>query len=185
MPNYWESLTRVKGSFQKVVSNIKKSLDKTITSITCTVTHQNLDHLSKFVDFCNAEFPGLYATFFSVYKGNNPEFAFTHEDVDKFMHEIKPQLEAKLQPESLALLQETVDEKTRLMQSVRFPENSNTPCYIHLSERVYDWEKETSCSHLYRDRVFTNEVPHQKCLYGCNRKLVAFNQEVHKILKNS
>jgi hypothetical protein len=87
--------------------------------------------------------------------------------------------------ESSGLLEDTLDEKKRLIQGVRFPENSmNKPCYLSMSERVYDYfGNEYFCSHLYRDRVKQDGCgKHPNCEYGCNRRLVAFNEEVEKLL---
>jgi MoaA/NifB/PqqE/SkfB family radical SAM enzyme len=183
-PEVWDKLVGLPGAFDKVISNIRKSLDKTTTSITCVLNKQNYKTLPDFVRFCNDNFPGLYAIFFSVYKGTNPSFVLNTEDVNNFFGNIKPQLESLLPQESLALLQETIDDKVRIMRGVRFPNNNTGPCYISLSERVYDWEKEGYCNHLYRDGVYNcpSNTTSAKCLYGCNQKLVAFNNEVAKLL---
>ena len=183
IPEVWNKLVGLEGAFDRVVNNIKKSLDKTTTSITCVINKSNYQALPDFVRFCNNNFPGLYAVFFSVYKGTNPNFVLDTKDVDLFFNNIKPQLESILPQESLALLQETIDDKVRVMQGVRFPNNTGR-CYVSLSERVYDWEKEGYCSHLYRDGVYNcpSMYTHAKCLYGCNQKLVAFNNEVAKLL---
>ncbi|CAB4131583.1 COG0535 Predicted Fe-S oxidoreductases [uncultured Caudovirales phage] len=183
IPDEWDELVGVKGAFNKVVSNVQKSIDKTVTSITCLMSSKNFRQLPAFVDFCNKEFPGLYAIFFSVYKGNNKESVMSSSDVEEFFRDVKPLLEERLLPESLALFQETIDEKCRLLQGIRFPQNNVKTCYLSLSERVYDWEKESHCSHLYRDNVIGGAVPHEKCLYGCNRRLVSFNQEVEQLMR--
>jgi hypothetical protein len=92
-----------------------------------------------------------------------------------------------LQPESKALFEETITEKMRIIQGVRFPENaSREHCYISMSERVYSPDGTVSgCSHLIRDGV--KNTPGSKfaqCQYGCNRRLVAFNTEVSNCLRN-
>ena len=70
------------------------------------------------------------------------------------------------------------------MQNKRFPENSTGVCYLSMSERVIDWHNNTyNCSHLYRDKI--NHITYDKhkcCLYGCNRRLVMFNQYVQQLL---
>ena len=54
-----------------------------------------------------------------------------------------------------------------------------------MSERVFNWKgKEYNCSHLFRDRIFLNNSQKVKqCKYGCNRRLVKFNQELEKELR--
>ena len=54
------------------------------------------------------------------------------------------------------------------------------PCYLSMSEKVIDWNNnEYTCSHLFRDGIFyTKPKKHDKCRYGCNRRLVMFNQDV-------
>ena len=88
--------------------------------------------------------------------------------------------------ESLSLFQETIDEKIRLIQGVRFPENDLAlPCYLSLSERCFNWNVEMgTCSHLFRDGIRESECgrKHKSCKYGCNRRLVQFNQLVHSSL---
>jgi hypothetical protein len=69
---------------------------------------------------------------------------------------------------------------------VRFPENKDLfiPCYLSMSERVYDWNEEKfNCSHLYRDKICHKDTKKRlQCSYGCNRRLVKFNEEVKKLL---
>jgi MoaA/NifB/PqqE/SkfB family radical SAM enzyme len=178
---YWNRLVG-KNSFQTVVENIKKCLPDTVLSITYTMTRENYLQIPEFINFANSEFPGLYAIFFSVYKGFNKRFVFSDEDVSIFFNNIKPIMDATLNPESKALLGETITEKFRMLQGVRFPENSTKPCYLSLSERVFTPDgKMSGCSHLVRDGVANQPgVKHEKCKYGCNRRLVAFNECVEK-----
>jgi MoaA/NifB/PqqE/SkfB family radical SAM enzyme len=187
-PVYWDALVGVPGTFNRVVNNIKKSIPHSTVSITYTITKENYKHIPEFIDFVNAEFKGLYATFFSVYKGTNQRFAMTDKDVEIFFTCIKPYMLKNLDEESRSLFEETIDEKFRLMQCTRFPENDlSEPCYISLSERVYKWDGSVSaCSHLYRDGIMN--IPgekHTACLYGCNRRLVDFNMEVKKMLSEN
>jgi len=180
---YWDDLVGVKGTFDKVVKNIKESIDKTVVSLTYTITHQNINNIKEFVEFSNKEFNGLYAVFFSVYKGTDDRFKLTDDDVNNFFSNIKPWMIENLDQESGELLKETIDEKFRLMETVRFPENDlSKTCWISLSERVYDWSgRESACSHLYRDGIYNKPgEKDKKCLYGCNRRLVQFNEEVEK-----
>ncbi|KKN58927.1 hypothetical protein LCGC14_0547290 [marine sediment metagenome] len=183
--NKWDALVGRKGAFQKVVKNIKEASKSVVTSVTFTLTHSNMGEVLDFIAFANREFPNLYALFFSIYKGKDSSFAFTAEDSEFFFNELRPKMLKILDKESRALLEETLDEKLRLIQGVRFPENSlDKPCYISMSERVYQHDgSEFSCSHLYRDGVIQNGfLKHANCEYGCNRRLVAFNEEVEKRL---
>jgi len=87
-----------------------------------------------------------------------------------------------LNEESRALLNETLNEKFRLIEGVRFPNNDlSQPCYLSMSERVYSPEgEESNCSHLYRDGITgTGSAKCSKCQYGCNQRLVDFNNLVH------
>jgi MoaA/NifB/PqqE/SkfB family radical SAM enzyme len=185
-PVYWDTLVGVPGTFNRVVKHVKESIPHSVVSLTYTITRENYRFVPDFIDFVNREFKGLYATFFSVYKGKDERFAMKMDDVSLFFTYVKPYMLEHLDPESRALFEETIDEKFRLMQCERFPENNTLePCYLSLSERVYKWNGEVSaCSHLFRDGVYN--IPgekHEKCLYGCNRRLVAFNEEVSKLLK--
>jgi len=95
-------------------------------------------------------------------------------------------LKKSLNPESLELINETIDEKLRLIQGVRFPENKReNSCYISMSERVISPSGEIfRCSHLYRDKInHKDSEKHEKCLYGCNRRLISFNEEVERRIK--
>ncbi len=131
--------------------------------------------------------------FFSIYKGSNPSFILSKWEVDDFFSYIKPQLQNEMDKESLSLFNETIDEKLRLLQGVRFPENDlNKPCYLSMSERVFDYKgNEYCCSHLFRDKILTqfnscdplSFKKHKKCLYGCNRRLIKFNEDVELGLK--
>lgn len=54
------------------------------------------------------------------------------------------------------------------------------PCYLSMSERVIGPDgEESTCSHLYRDGIKSKEpCKHGVCRYGCNQRLVAFNNVV-------
>lgn len=188
-PDYFDSLVKVKGAFNRVVKNIKLASNYTVTSITCTLTKENYKNAPEFMRFCRAQFPKLYAVFFSIYKGDNTRFTFTPKEAGIFFNEVKPKLESEMNEESFNLLQETIDEKFRLINKKRFPENTNTstPCYIAMSEKVYDWNgDEYKCSHLYRDKIKNNNASkHHMCQSGCNRRLIAFNEMVEAKLMNT
>lgn len=149
------------------------------------MTKQNYKDVIKFSEFCNKEFPNLYAIFFSVYKGKDPQFILSKKEADEFFDNIIPQLKLVLSEESFALISETLDEKRRLMEGVRFEQNCDcNKCYLSMSERVFSPNgDEYTCSHLYRDSVFMKE-PYKsvECKYGCNRRLVEFNLETERRL---
>ena len=178
---YWDKLVGRSGAFDTVCGNIKRASELTTTTITYTLTKENFKDAPRFARFAAEQFPSLYAVFFSIYKGCNPAFALTAEDADLFFEKVLSELETELGPESLALIRETIDEKRRLVGGVRFPEQSQSGvCYLSMSERVVSPQgEEFTCSHLYRDGVFlSTPMKHDKCLYGCNRRLVKFNEEV-------
>jgi len=181
----WDCLVKRDGAFNAVVANIKASIPHTVVSLTYTLSHQNFERVVEFAEFANEQFVGLYALFFSVYKGTDEKFMFTEADSDAFFHEVLPELRKVLPAESLALINETIDEKLRLIQGVRFPSNTmDDPCYISMSERVITpMGVESNCSHLYRDGIIGHVGKHEKCLYGCNQRLVMFNDEVARKLK--
>jgi MoaA/NifB/PqqE/SkfB family radical SAM enzyme len=184
---YFEKLVNRKGAFENVYNNIVEQCKKTVVSITCVLSKENYRRSPEFMKFCRHSFPGLYAVFFSIYKGNNERFKFDKRDIDIFFKETRPKLEREMDKESLALFQETIDEKIRLIQGIRFPENDlSVPCYLSLSERCFNWNGEMgTCSHLFRDGIREQKCgqKHEICRYGCNRRLVEFNQLVHNLLK--
>jgi molybdenum cofactor biosynthesis enzyme MoaA len=181
----WNQLVGRPGAFERVLAHIKRASQRTVTSITYTMTRKNYRETPEFARFIAREVPELYAIFFSVYKGTNPDYLFHFEDVEEFFNVVMPELQQELNEESQALLAETMDEKLRLVQGVRFPQNKEGICYLALSERVISpCGEEFRCSHLYRDGVFsTDTMKHEKCLYGCNRRLVMFNELVDKCLE--
>ena len=182
--NYFDGLVHFKGAFDRVVKNIIKASKKVVTSITYTLTKENYKQSPKFMRWCRKKFPDVYATFFSVYKGRALRFAFTNKDANKFFNNVKPLLEKEMDKESFLLLRETIDEKRRIIANCRFPENQMGKCYISMSERVVDCNGNMwNCSHLFRDGVrHNNNTKCDKCLYGCNRRLVMFNQQVETLL---
>jgi MoaA/NifB/PqqE/SkfB family radical SAM enzyme len=177
---YWNNLVG-RNAWQKVVDNIAEASEHTVTSITYTLTGENYLEAPHFVEFARKTFPSLYAIFFSVYKGDEPRFKFTPAQIDYFFQLVYPSLEAVLDKESLALMRETLGEKQRLIAGVRFPDNNlDEPCYLSMSERVIGPDGvESFCSHLYRDGIIgTGSKKCSKCQYGCNQRLVDFNNLV-------
>lgn len=182
----FDSLVHKKGAFKKVVQHIKERSKDVVTSITCVLSKKNFKEAPEFMRFCRNKFPDLYAVFFSCYKGDNPKFALTQEDADLFFKDIKPRLEKEMDKESLELFRETASEKFRIFGKKRFPENiTKTDCYLSMSEAVYDQGGVPfKCSHLFRDNIFDCDSKiHSRCINGCNRRLVKFNEEVARRLK--
>jgi len=184
-PVKWNEVVGRRNAFERVTNNIREASKKTVVSVTYTLTKANYKNAVEFAKFSNREFPDLYAVFFSVYKGTNPHYAFSSEDINVFFGEVLPKLKQELPKESLSLVNETIDEKVRLIQGVRFPQNACNICYLSMSERVISPSgEEFTCSHLYRDGIFKTEpTMHEKCKYGCNRRLVMFNEQVKTMLK--
>jgi len=181
----WDKIVGRKGAFEKVVANIKDACSETVVSITYTLSKKTFRDAINFAKFCNKEFPGLYAVFFSVYKGENVDYRFSDDEVNEFYNDIMPELLEELNDESRSLMLETIDEKRRIMEGVRFEQNSTSGiCHLSMSERVISPSgEESTCSHLYRDGIMLDSpIKHEKCKYGCNRRLVAFNEEVCKQL---
>ena len=179
--NYWNALVG-RYAFDLVVNNIKACIPETVVSITYTMTKENFMGIPEFIEFSKKQFPGLYAIFFSVYKGTNERFAFSEDDCDNFFSYVKPAMDSMLDEESKALLNETITEKFRIIQGVRFPENNSNTCFLSLSERVFNPDGSMSgCSHLIRDGITIEPGrKHDKCKYGCNRRLVAFNELIQE-----
>jgi MoaA/NifB/PqqE/SkfB family radical SAM enzyme len=183
----WDFLVGVSGAHRQVVRNIKWACNYTDLSITFTMSKANYKKTVYFADWAQHMFynDGLYAIFFSVYKGTNPEYAWDNEAVNDFWDNYRPYLIDVLDDESRALFLETMDEKRRLMQGIRFEGNiKQNDCYLAMSERVVGPDGNVSnCSHLYRDGIRNlSHIKHEKCQYGCNRRLVKFNQEVESKL---
>ena len=184
-PVEWNRLVGVPGAWSRVVKNIQRASKMTTTSITYTLTRENYRDAPRFIRSTHNLFPDIYALFFSVYKGTNERFVFQDEDIDKFFNHVVPEMKELLDAESLALLCETMGNKQRLIAGVRFPDNNLAePCYLSMSERVIAPDgTESFCSHLYRDGIKgTKAIKCAKCLYGCNQRLVDFNNIVSRRL---
>ena len=181
----WDELVQHPGAFETVLRNIKAAIPLTRVSLTFTLSRMTYREAVAFARFARRELPGLYAVFFSIYKGTNHAFQLSEADAGEFFGSILPELRQELDDESRALIDETLDEKRRLMQGVRFPGNAaRLPCYLSMSERVVAPDGTIStCSHLYRDGIRpAGYDKHPKCLYGCNQRLVDFNAEVQALL---
>jgi MoaA/NifB/PqqE/SkfB family radical SAM enzyme len=170
-------------AFDCVVKNIKEACKRSTVSLTCVLTKQTYNKTIELAKYCAEEFPGMYALFFSIYKGTDPDLLMTKEEIDTFYDIIRPDLEKELNTESFELLRETLDRKSRIEQGMRFPENDlSQPCYISITERIVAPTGDMYlCSHLYRDNILeTKPRKHPRCSYGCNTRLVKFNNDVHK-----
>ena len=174
-----------------------------ITAVLNRKTYESMLDLAKFVQ----ENFKVYNLYYSNYKGDNPDFAFTEEEIeDMFSNYI---------PEVLRYFEETGNtysfNQLSLYKPVdfvnsptRYLENLSVPCYIQLSEMTIDTDGYCyNCSHLYRDGVKPNRMVSvlenslkdcfkmlkedlsgkytclsDKCLSGCNRNLIGFNKAV-------
>lgn len=182
----FDNLVQKEGAFKNVVNNIRESSKNVITSITCVLGKNTYKNAPEFMKWCRIQFPDVYAVFFSCYKGDSHDFKMTESEANDFFYNIKPELEKEMNKESYELLNETIEEKFRIFGNKRFPENKlGNKCYISLSELVFDPKgNEYKCSHLFRDKVMNNNSEIcTSCVSGCNRRLVMFNQEVEKKLK--
>jgi len=72
-------------AFDSVVENIRQACKNTVVSITYTLTKENHKDSVEFAKWALKQFPGLYAVFFSVYKGDNKRFKFDDLSVKVFL----------------------------------------------------------------------------------------------------
>jgi MoaA/NifB/PqqE/SkfB family radical SAM enzyme len=180
---YWNNLVGKKDAFERVTRHIAEVSRLTVTSVTCTLTHENIHYVLDYTNWLRELVPHLYAIFFSIYKGTNPRFQITENDAKVFFGYYLRELNKILDEESVALLAETLSEKHRLMEGIRFPENKpGDICWLSTTERVIAPDgEEYTCSHLYRDGIkMKQSIKHEKCRYGCNRRLVAFNTYIEE-----
>ena len=168
----WNELTGG-NHFNRVVSNIKIVTENVpYVSICFTATHQSIDRLPKFLDFCYANFPLLSSISVSFYKGNAKDLKLTQEDVDR-LYEISDYMDVK---------SKSLFEETHHKQGNYYPENLEVPCYLSMTERLYDeYGREFYCSHLFRDHVKPPGQPGKDshCVTGCNARFYKYNQMVH------
>ena len=184
-PEVFNKLVHSKKAFDNVVRNISDASEKTVTSVTYTLTKSNLSDAINFVRFTNKTFPKLYAVTFSIYKGDNKDFVISKDEADLFFKETVPELKKELKGESYYLFNEVMDNASQLVNGIRFPELDlikTRICYLSLSERTFSPKGEESfCSHLYRDKIKQERnVITPRCYYGCAKKLAKFNTEVFK-----
>lgn len=196
--------------FDTVVENMKyysKEMESKMLSITAVLNRKTYKRMLELAKFVQENFK-VYNLYFSNYKGENPDFAFTVDEIDDmFLNYIPKVLEYfKQTGNNYSYKQLKLYKPTDFLNSsCRFEENSIIPCYIQLSEMTIDVNGRCyNCSHLYRDGV----VPHvninvgnrdlalcfkdlkeslkgnfvclsDKCLSGCNTNLMGFNKTVN------
>lgn len=201
---YFNELVNKNKAFETVINNLNKlSFKAKDISITYTMTKQNYANIPNFLKFFYTKLPRMYAVFFSTYKGNNKDFVFSEDDMEKFWGITVPQMKELFiennDQESLWLFENSYNQDT-LRSDIRFPENLSTSCYLSKSELVVNENGDTwRCSHLFRDKVDNSGLnikdyslnyihnnieieQNEKCLYGCNLKLINFNKQVEDIL---
>jgi MoaA/NifB/PqqE/SkfB family radical SAM enzyme len=213
-PNYFDHICGIKNSFRNVTENldyIHNWYNNIIVSLTCTITKETYTQVLDLLDLYYERWPNFYAIFFSTYKGTNPKFILDKNDIDRFFNQIVPEMNEKCDlnndNESKMLFANSV---TPIVfgSDIRFPENEIVPCYLQLSELCIDQDGCVwNCSHLYRDKIpcidmhiqnshlrdifkvaksSIEKYPlHPKCLYGCNKKLAAYNNMIYNHLNKS
>lgn len=195
--------------FDRVVENMKyysTTMDSKMLSITAVLNRKTYKSMLDLAKFVQQNFK-VYNLYYSNYKGDNPDFAFTEEEIeDMFSNYI---------PKVLKYFEETGNTYSYnqlklykpedfINSSIRYLDNLSVPCYIQLSEMTIDTDGFCyNCSHLYRDGVKPNRMISvvennlkdcfieikkdlggmytclsDKCLSGCNRNLIGFNKAV-------
>ena len=152
------------GAFEKVVENMKvysKEMKDKMLSITAVLNRKTYKHMLELARFVHENFE-VYNLYYSNYKGSNPQFAFTDEEIeDMFENHIPKVLEFFKQTRNTYSYKQLSLYKRGDFRNVdcRFEENRNIPCYIQLSEMTIDVDGNCyDCSHLYRDGVMPNEI---------------------------
>ncbi len=185
-PQTLESVFRVKTSLDNyrldkvpiIIHNIKEVSQQVKYSSVCyTVTHENVLGVSRFIEFAQKEFPNIYSLAFSFYKGEQKNLILTPDDVKIIFNDAM----------ELDTVSQGVFLETHSPQGNYFPDNIDIPCYLSLSERLYDENcTEYFCSHLYRDGVNPPGNPGKDihCVTGCNAKFGKYNHIVHEALKD-
>lgn len=197
--------------FSQVVENLKKYSEEmqdkmlSITAVLNRKTYKSMLELAKFVQ----ENFKVYNLYFSNYKGDNPEFAFTVDEIDDMFINYIPKVLQYFQEmgNQYSYKQLSLYKPTDFLNSeFRFQENKVIPCYIQLSEMTIDVDGLChNCSHLYRDgvvpkvkinvkdkdlKICFEELKKNlngeyiclsnKCLSGCNTNLIGFNRTVNE-----
>lgn len=196
-------------SFETVVENMKAysvSMRNKMLSITAVLNRKTYPYMLELAKFVQENFK-VYNLYFSNYKGNNPEFAFTDDEIKDMFDNYIPKVLAffKETGNVYSYKQLSLYKPTDFINSdCRFEENKTVPCYIQLSEMTINIDGNCyNCSHLYRDGVKPEIVVNvrdrslqdcfrmlksslngdyvclsEKCLNGCNTNLIGFNRTV-------
>lgn len=166
------------GAFEKVVENMKiysREMRGKMLSITAVLNRKTYKHMLELAKFVHENFE-VYNLYYSNYKGQNPEFAFTDEEIeDMFQNYIPKVLEFFEQTSNIYSYKQLSLYKRGDFRNVecRFDENKYIPCYIQLSEMTIDVDGNCyDCSHLYRDGVKPDEIINVKndTLKNCFRR---------------
>lgn len=165
-------------AFDRVVENMKnysKTMKDKMLSITAVLNRKTYKYMLELAKFIHENFD-VYNLYYSNYKGNNPEFAFTNEEIeDMFVNHIPKVLEFFKQTGNKYSYKQLSLYKRCDFRNVecRFEENKHIPCYIQLSELTIDVDGNCyDCSHLYRDGVKPDDIINVKndTLENCFRK---------------
>jgi MoaA/NifB/PqqE/SkfB family radical SAM enzyme len=200
--------------FDEVVNNLKSysnSMGGKMLSITAVLNKQTFRDMLKLAVFCKENFK-LYNLYYSNYKGNNSDFAFSKEEIEEMFSFNIPETIKYFDSvgEQYSCKQLRLYTKKDFINGERFDENLTIPCYIQLSEMVIDTNGFChNCSHLFRDGVSKSDINvtlynladcfrnvksemrnvscfthlSNKCLTGCNRNLIGFNKAVTEELE--
>lgn len=197
--------------FAEVVENMRyysETMKDKMLSITAVLNKNTYPDMLALAKFVQENFK-VYNLYFSNYKGSDPDFAFSDDQIKSmFTNHI---------PKVLEYFKETGNEYSYKQLALykpndfinadcRFDENKVLPCYIQLSEMTIDVDGSChNCSHLFRDKVkpsinvsVDNKTVSEcfkalkdeldghytclsdKCLNGCNTNLIGFNRAVNK-----
>lgn len=166
------------GAFEKVVENMKiysKEMKGKMLSITAVLNRKTYEYMLELAKFVHENFE-VYNLYYSNYKGSNPKFAFTDEEIeDMFVNHIPKVLEFFEQTGNTYSYKQLSFYKREDFRDVdfRFEENRHIPCYIQLSELTIDVDGNCyDCSHLYRDGVEPDVIVNVKndTLENCFRR---------------
>ena len=164
--------------FDKVVENMKAystEMKNKMLSITAVLNRKTYKHMLELAYFVENSFD-VYNLYFSNYKGNNPDMAFTDEEIDDMFENYIPKVlnYFKSTGNTYSYKQLSLYKKEDFRNvDCRFEDNKIIPCYIQLSEMTIDVNGDCyDCSHLYRDGVKPEETINVKAdsLQNCFEK---------------
>lgn len=197
--------------FAEVVENMRyysETMKGKMLSITAVLNKKTYPDMLALAKFVQENFK-VYNLYFSNYKGSDPDFAFSEDQIKgMFTNHIPRVLEYfKETGNEYSYKQLTLYKPNDFINAdCRFDENKTLPCYIQLSEMTIDVDGSChNCNHLFRDKVKPNinvSVDNKtvsecfkdlkdelggnyiclsdKCLNGCNTNLIGFNRAVSK-----